>query len=291
MTAMVEVQGMASPGTSIRAFAVVAPALLAGISLSAQNVDSIRASYALALDPTVQVARPVIPISPGSSSGTPTAYGAEFGDVFFGGELQARTRYTKSLPFRKRVDGSIYAGFGLGDARSFVGIELVGTSFTTFREGFFRKSSFSFKIHRQLPGNLAIAYGWEDAIHATGTDGGSSMYGVLTSDIPFRSDPDAFLSGVTLSAGVGNGRFQREQAFYDGKRGVNGFGSIGVHVYRPISLIADWTGQDLMLGASIVPFARIPFFLTPSFADVTGSAGDGARFAMGAGFDFSFKDH
>ena len=282
---------MTRPGTSVRAFSVVAPALLAVFSLSAQNVDSIRASYILALDPTVKVARPIIPISPGSSSGTPTAYGAEFGDVFFGGEFQARTRYSKALPFRKRVDGSIYAGFGLGDPRSFVGIELIATSFTTFREGFFRKSSFSFKIHRQLPLNLAVAYGWEDAIHATGTDGGSSMYGVITSDIPFRENPDSPFSGVTLSGGVGNGRFQREQAFYEGRDGLNGFGSIGVHVFRPLSLIADWTGQDLMLGASIVPFARIPFFLTPSFADVTGSAGDGARFAMGAGFDFNFLDH
>ena len=269
------------------AYVVLAPVLLVGVRSAAQNVDSIRASYILPLPAAVQVAKPSVWTSPGSSSGTPTAYGAEFGDIFFGGEFQARTRYTSALPLRDRVDGSVYGGFGLGNPRSFLGIELVATSFTTIRHGFFRESSFSFKIHRELPGNFAIAYGWEDAIHSAGTDGGSSMYGVLTSDIRIREDYDAPMSAVTLSAGVGNGRFQTEQAFYADKHGVNGFGSIGLHVLRPMSLIADWTGQDLMLGASIVPFRRIPLIITPAFADVTGSAGDGARFVMGAGFDFN----
>jgi beta-alanine--pyruvate transaminase len=42
----------------------------------------------------------------------------------------------------------------------------VATSFTTIRSGFFREGSFSFKVHRQLPGNFAVAFGWEDAIHS-----------------------------------------------------------------------------------------------------------------------------
>jgi len=61
--------------------------------------------------------------------------------------------------------------------------------------------------------------------------------------------------------------------------------SVGVRVLSPLSLIADWTGQDLMLGASIVPFVRLPLFIAPAFADVTGSAGDGARFVLGVGMD------
>jgi len=168
-------------------------------------------------------------------------------------------------------------------------MELVYTSYTTVRHGFFKEGSFSFKIHRDLPANLAIAVGWEDAIHSSGTDGGSSVYGVVTSFIPTRSDGSWFLSSITLSAGLGNGRFQSEQAFSEDRNGVNGFGSVGIRLFRPMSLIADWTGQDLTLGASIVPFPRIPFFITPAYADVTGSAGDGARFVLGAGFDFSLS--
>ncbi len=256
--------------------------LLVGSRLSAQDVDSIKRSYTLELPPSLTIDRAPFWISPGSSSGTPTAYGAEFGDVFFGVGYQARTRYTR------HVDGDAYVGFGLGNPRRNLGIELNVTSFTTVRHGFFKESSFSFKIHRNLPGNLAIAYGWEDAVHSSGTDGGNSMYGVLTSTIPIRDDPESFLSRVTLSAGVGNGRFQTERAFSEDRHGVNGFGSVGVRVFKPISLIADWTGQDLSLGASLVPFRRIPLYITPAYADVTGTAGDGARFVMGVGMDFSF---
>src|SRR5205085_8012062 len=66
---------------------------------------------------------------------------------------------------------------------------LFRSSFSTVRSGFFHHSSFSFKIHRELPWNLAVAYGWEDAIRTKGTDGGTSMYWVATAGIPLRQDP------------------------------------------------------------------------------------------------------
>jgi hypothetical protein len=273
----------------LRLSALVAPIVLLAPYVAAQNVDSLRASYILALPPGVEVSTSAIRSSPGSSSGTPTAYGAEFGDVFFGAGYQQRTRYTKGLPWRQRADGAVVGGFGLGNPRKTLGIEAALTSFSTVRSGFFRHSSFSFKIHRALPGNLAIAYGWEDAIHSSGTDGGSSMYGVVSSYIRTRDTYGSPFSSVTLSAGVGNGRFQTEKAFLAGKKGVNAFGSAGVRVLSPVSLIANWTGQDLTLGASIVPFVRLPLFITPAFADLTGSAGDGARFILGVGLDFSFS--
>lgn len=266
----------------MRPVAFLAPLLLVGTALSAQDVDSIRRSFTVALPPSVKIERIPFWISPGSSSGTPTAYGAQYGDLFFGAGYQARTRYTR------HVDGDAYIGIGLGNPRDNLGIELNLTSFTTVRHGFFTESSFSFKIHRDLSRHLSIAYGWEDAIHTSGTDGGSSMYGVLTSTIPIRDDPESFLSRVTLSAGAGNGRFQTERAFSAARHGVNGFGSIGVRVFRPIAFIANWTGQDLTLGASLVPFRRIPLLITPAYADVTGTAGDGARFVMGVGIDLSY---
>jgi hypothetical protein len=258
--------------------------LLVGLRVSAQDVDTARAKFILTLPSTVEVYRFNTQISPGSSSGTPTAYGAEWGDVFFGAGYQARTRYTP------HADGDAYAGIGLGNPRNYVGIELVYVSFTTIRHGFFRESSLSFKVHRDLTANLAIAYGWEDAIHSSGTDGGSSQYGVLTTFIPTRRDGSYFLSSITMSAGIGNGRFHREQDFYADKHGINAFGSAGIRVFKPVSFIADWTGQDLMLGASIVPFPKVPLFITPAYADVTGKAGDGARFVMGVGVDYSFTN-
>ncbi|MFL5482646.1 MAG: hypothetical protein ACJ8AK_10700 [Gemmatimonadaceae bacterium] len=272
--------------------AFLAIPFLFGPLARAQRVDSIRDSYIIALPSDAQRTLPYIPISPGSSTGTPTAYGADWGDVFVGAGFQARMRYVSdTLPLRRKADGAADIGFGLGNSESAIGIEVNFTSFSTVRSGFFHHSTLSFKVHRDLPWNMAIAYGWEDAIRTKGTDGWTSMYGVLTGAIPLRSDPYAAFSTLTVSAGAGNGRFQREKAFYARENHLNPFGSVGLYVVPEISLIADWTGQDLMLGASLVPFPRIPFFITPSFADVTGSAGDGARFVIGVGLDFNFAKH
>ena len=276
---------MVAPRSLLRPFGFLLPTLLAGFSVSAQEVDTARQRFILALPAEIRVHRLNTQISPGSSSGTPTAYGAQFGDIFFGVGYQARTRYTPNK------DGDAYAGFGLGNSSEYVGIELAYTSLTTVRNGFFHQGSFSFKIHRDLPFDLAIAYGWEDAIHSPNTDGGSSQYGVLTSFLPFRRDGGYFLSSATVSVGVGNSRFQTEKDFSAGKHGVNAFGSLGLRVVKPLSFIADWTGQDLMLGASIVPIPRLPLVITSAYADVTGTAGDGARFVMGVGVDYSFARH
>jgi hypothetical protein len=52
--------------------------------------------------------------------------------------------------------------------------------------------------------------------------------------------------------------------------------------------VADWTGQDLNLGVSLAPFPALPLVVTPALADLTGRAGDGARFTVGAGFGLRF---
>src|SRR5438477_7269286 len=139
----------------LRSSALIAPIFLFASGIAAQNVDSLRASYILPLPPSVQGARGAMRISPGTSSGTPTAYGAEWGDVFFGAGFQARTRYSGSESLRKRMDGAVVGGVGLGNSRNALGIELAYTSFSTVRSGFFRTSSFSFKVHRVLPWNMA----------------------------------------------------------------------------------------------------------------------------------------
>ena len=265
-----------------------APLVIAAGNVAAQDIDSVRASYILPFPSAVTVGPDIARSSPGSSSGTPTAYGSEWGDVFVGAGFQNRMRYVSdTLPLRQRADGAVVVGFGLGNPRKAVGIELALTSFSTVRSGFFHHSSVSFKIHRALPGNFAVAYGWEDWLRTKGLDGGSSMYGVVSSYIQTRENSASPFGSITLSAGVGGGRFQTEKAIVAMKHGVNAFGSVGLRVMSPMSLIADWTGQDLTLGASIVPFARIPLFVPPAFADVTGLAGDGARFVMGVGLDFT----
>ena len=82
--------------------------------------------------------------------------------------------------------------------------------------------------------------------------------------------------------------FARSTTFKDVLALANVFGSVGLRVVEPVSVIADWTGQDLTLGTSIAPFRNFPLVITPAVADVTGNAGDGARFILGVGFGYSF---
>jgi hypothetical protein len=246
--------------------------LVAAGGLGAQNLDSLRNSYRLPLPRIVQVARSAYRESPGSSAQSPTAYGADWGEAYIGAGFQERIRYSELK------DGAVFAAFGLGNSDKNIGFEGDITSFSTVRSGFFNHSSFSFKLHRNLPRNFAIAAGWEDAIRTKGLDGGTSIYGVVSSAY----------KRVTISGGLGGGRFRTESNIDNGIHRVNAFGSVGVRVADPVSLIADWAGQDLALAASIVPFVRLPLYIMPGFADVTGSAGDGARFILGVGLGFRF---
>ncbi len=268
---------MAVSGRLKSSVLLVALVVAAG-GLGAQNLDSLRNSYLLPIPSIVKVAASVSRQTPGSSAQSPTAYGADFGDGYLGAGFQGRMRYTGTLPLSKRMDGAVFGGFGLGNSDDNIGFEGDVTSFSTVRSGFGHHSSFSFKFHRNLPGNFAVAAGWEDAIRTKGLDGGTSIYGVVSSAY----------KRVTVSGGLGGGRFRTEYNIDNDIHRVNAFGSVGVQVAEPVSLIADWAGQNLALAASIVPFVRLPLFIMPGFADLTRSAGDGPRFILGVGLGFRF---
>ncbi len=245
-----------------------------------EQVAALRQQYRLPEPPVVELLRRIF--GGGSSISTPTAFGAQTGDVFFGGTYQERARFTD------RDDGAFTLGFGVGDAQKLVALEAAATSYSTFRSGFWENGGISFKLHRLLPNDLAVAVGVENAITWGDTDGGQSVYGVVSKVFPLRENTSEPLSRVTASIGIGGGRFRTEENIDDKDGDPNVFGSIGVKVAEPINLIAEWTGQDLNLGASITPFRGVPFVITPAAADVTGTAGDGTRFILGVGYGVSF---
>lgn len=245
-----------------------------------EQVQELRQQFLLPEAPLEALLRPPVR-GGGASINTPTAFGADWGDGFVGVSFQERTR------LGNRSDGGVGIGFGLGDAQRFVGLE-VAVSIVDLIGDTFEDGAVSFKVHRLLPSNFAVAVGVENAIEWGSTDGGSSIYGVVSKVIPLREDPAGPLSRVTLSLGLGTDRFLSEEDREEDAEGVNVFGSVGLQVVEPVSLIADWTGQDLYLGASIVPFRGLPLVITPGVADVTGNAGDGARFILGVGYGFSF---
>ena len=216
---------------------------------------------------------------PGSSLGSPSAFGADWGDLFVGASFQERTRFTDE------ADGAVVGGFGIGDARKLVGLEVAVTVFDLFEETF-QDGGISFKLHRDLGDGLGVAFGVENAIIWGDLDTGSSAYGVVSKVFRFRDGSEPF-STLTVNLGLGGGRFRSEEDVFDDEDTINVFGSAGLRVLEPISVIADWTGQDLNLGVSIVPFRNIPLTITPALADVTNNAGDGTRFVLSIGYGVS----
>ena len=219
---------------------------------------------------------------PASTINTPTAYGQRLGDVYAGVGYQNRIRYDDWR------DGVASVGLGLGDPERYVGLDVSVNLLDTYTE-FGTDRSLSLKLHRRLPFRSAVAAGHENVWRTDGTDGGSSRYVVLSKVVLLRTRPTAALGSVVVNAGLGTDRFLPELQFARGEEGVNAFGSIGVRVLPPVNAVANWTGQDLALGLSIAPVRTWPLVLTPAVVDVTGRAGDGARFAMSAGLNYRFR--
>jgi len=218
----------------------------------------------------------------GSSISTPTAFGAQEGDGFVGASYQSRTRFTNTN------DGGVGVGFGLGEREQVVALETTVNSFSTFREGFGRNCGVSFKVHHLFPDKLAIALGVENAITWGTPDGGRSVYGVVTKVFQINENLEESFNFLTLSVGLGGGRFRSEKDVTNRIGSVNIFASTGLKVVNQLSLIAEWTGQNLNFGAAITPFPDLPLVITPALADLTGSAGNGTRFILGVGYAFSF---
>ncbi|WP_147070736.1 hypothetical protein [Microcystis aeruginosa] len=220
-------------------------------------------------------------VAPSASISTPIGFGANFGQIFGGFAFQSRTRFTN------QADGGLALGVGLGERQKIVGLDVTLAILSLFGDNAGR-GSFSFKIHRSLPEGFAVALGFENAIRWGGTDAGSSIYGVVSKFFQFTETTEEPLSQLTLSLGVGGGRFRSEGAIEDGVNSLGVFASAGLRIVEPVSAIVEWSGQDLNAGISLMPFPKVPLTINLAGADLTGNAGDGARFVMSIGYNYFF---
>lgn len=212
---------------------------------------------------------------------TPSAFGKDWRQYSVGVGFQERTRFSNSS------DGAVGVGFGLGDSRKLVGLD-IGITFTDL-SAFFDSGIVSFKLHRRLKSDLAIAVGVNDALTwGSGDVDGPSPYGAISKIFRLRKDTQAFMSQISVSAGVGTGRYRSETSIFNGNDDPNPFGSIALRVFDPVNVITEWSGQDLSVGLSVRPIRKIPFVITPAVTDLTGSAGDGTRFLLGVGYSSRF---
>ncbi len=249
--------------------------------------------------------------------GTPTAFGANWGDFFLGAGFQGETRPQVNNPAvrlpndtaattaekaKGRETFAYSVGLGLGDARNFLGLETVATSYNrdlaSGTTGLFDNGGVSFKLHKLLGDNFAIAGGIENAITfgnnpgtpGFGTNGGvQTGYGVAS--LILNPDPNmGFFSNTTLSVGAGAGRFRSVGDIRANKDNINVFGSLGTRLFSNVSLVGDWNGQDLSVGLPItIPFGGgSAFQITPAIVDIANPETGGSRFSVSGGLGFRF---
>lgn len=220
---------------------------------------------------------------PAASISSPTAFGSQMGEAFVAVAYQQRTRFTDI------DDAAAVLGLGLGDRDRYVALEVAFTSYSTLRGGGpLETGGVSFKLHRALGDRWGVAVGMENAIDWGGNDGGKSPFAVATRVLRLQPDATDWFSALALSLGVGAGRFRSEDDVVDDRETVNVFGSAGLQVTEPVSVVADWTGQDLFAGVSVAPVRRVPLVVTAGFADITRNAGDGPRFVLSAALGFRY---
>jgi hypothetical protein len=218
---------------------------------------------------------------PAASISSPTGFGVDMGEAYVGVAYQERTRFTRV------DDATASVGVGLGDRDRYVGLEVAATSYSTLRGGGpFETGGLSFKLHRSIGDLWGVAVGYENAVSWGGSDAGHSPYAAVTRVFRLHEDASRPFSALAATVGAGAGRFRSEADVAANRKTVNPFGAIGLQVIEPLSLTADWNGQDLFAAASIAPIRRVPLVINAGVADITGSAGDGVRFILSAGLGF-----
>jgi len=241
-------------------------------------------------------------VYPGITISNPSGYGADKGQVFAGIGFQSRTRFSGGANpgtiFGGGVrDGTAGIGFGLGNARESVGLQI---SYTAASFGGSRaplSGGLNAKLHKQFGNGWAAAIGGEGIINfgrlpedndqIEFNDFENTYYGVITKTFDLRENfTDAF-SRITLTAGAGSGRFRTVDNIANGEFAIAPFGSAALQVLPSTNLITEWTGQDLAVGVSVAPFPNFPIVFTPAIRDLAGEGDGDPRFVIGVGVSLS----
>lgn len=221
-------------------------------------------------------------VAPSVSVQTPIGFGGYLRTASAGIVFVHRTRFTR------KADASFAASIGLGDPDTALGLDasvaVTGWSNNLGEQDNAGAGSLSFQVSRNLPNNFGIGVGAQNIVtwRNGASDNGESVYVVASKILPLKPNLRQPFSLAILSLGLGNGIYRFEEDFNPnddwGGTPFNVFGSAAVNLSENVNGIVEWTGQDLTLGLSMVPFKKVPLVFTPSFIDVTGSAGDGMRF-------------
>ncbi|RMH74521.1 MAG: hypothetical protein D6680_14480 [Cyanobacteria bacterium J007] len=229
---------------------------------------------------------------PAISNQTPTGFGSGWGNASVGFIFNQRNRFTDA------EDGAFAASIGFGDPEKSVGLSttlsITGLSNERGQSNNFGAGSISLQASRNLPNNFAVGVGVQNLVdwdNAAG-DTGRSFYGVVSKILVLNPDVQKPFSLAFVSLGLGNGIFRTESNFDPndelGGSEFNVFGSFATTMGDQATAMAEWTGRDLTLGVSVVPFRRVPLVTSFGILDLTGNTGDGVRLNFSIVYGISF---
>ncbi|MEL6501364.1 MAG: hypothetical protein AAFQ23_08155 [Cyanobacteria bacterium J06623_1] len=221
---------------------------------------------------------------PSLTISNPFGFGADRG-FYSGLSYQVDTR--GGLDDENDGDATWGFGVGLGNAQRSVGAELSYNLASFGQNGRdFGSGGFNLKLHRKIADGWGVAAGWNSFLSiGDDNDLDDSLYLATTKIFRTRDNVNSAFSRVGATVGVGNGQFRTEDDINNDNESVNVFGSLALRVVRPVSFVAEWSGQDLGMGVSVSPFRTVPLTVNLSARDIVG-AGDGARFVVGVGSSF-----
>ncbi len=264
------------PSTSAADLIAQAPTGLAQAPGDDPTAEQIRQD--LRVDPLTVPGTPPRTYPPSPNAGIPSAFGAEWGDVFASATLAGADRV------RPEADGSLSVGLGLGDAQSLVGVELAYNILSIRR--FARNGNFDAKVHRQVyrddQTQVAAALGWNNfaryGSNAVSTE--SSPYGVVSAAHLLQPDHPTNRLPITGTLGLGGGDFSTDTS------DVGVIAGVGLQVHPQMSVNAAWSGVGLNVGTSLVISPTVPLTLTMTYGDITNNTAAGSVAVVTLGYGF-----
>ncbi|MEH2418868.1 hypothetical protein [Nostoc sp.] len=218
---------------------------------------------------------------PTLSFGIPSAFGANWGDFF----VQAAGATRKDINGDSGLDGSLSAGFGLGDSQKSIGLEVA------FNEGsiknFGENGTFDLKAHRVVyvgsTNQISAAVGW-NTFAQYGNEGvaDSTVYGEVTNVSLLQPNNPQNQMALALSVGVGGGTFR------SGNDDVGVFGGVGLQVHPQVGIGASWSGVALNAGVSFLPVQTIPLTIVLEGLDLTDRTAGGSAVVLSVSYGFNF---
>jgi hypothetical protein len=215
---------------------------------------------------------------------TPAGEGAANNIVFIG------VGGTMPAPYANDNDGAAVVGFGIGDPKENLGLQVCLVSLDLSQ---WDRYSMALHLHRDLGNANSFGIGVENIMLTGGGDSGKSYYAVYSQSVqaePFVNAATG-VSRLHFSVGAGNGRFGDKSgldiANGKGEHGTYVFGNVAYEVADQFNVIADWNGTNLNAGvAKTFMIDKLPIVTAVGAGDLTDNSGDGVRFLfiVGTGF-------